>query len=351
MLFIEVTLNGATRDKTVAPLATASSSLSGREERLSGRTQELARKKLWMERVYAQSIDRAAESVPTTTELSGTLPSFFVIGPPRTGTTWLYEILRERTLLPAPTKETRFFDTHFHRGLDWYSAHFPASPTKYRIGEVAPTYFASTKASERIAKVLPEARVVCIFRNPVERILSLYKLKCAYGLIPWTFEQAMVRDPEMLESGKYATKLQAWQCALGGDQVMPLLYDDLKHAPQSFLNTLVDFIGVPRFALKESQTQSVHASEVMTYPRSYRRTRNASTLADWFKARRLDRVVAAVRNSPLRRLFLGGGPPFAELPLEIVSGLYDLFRPEVEKLETMLNRDLSAWKSIREQAA
>src|SRR3981081_2037483 len=109
-------------------IATASSSLSGREERLSGRTQELARKKLWMERVYAQSTDRAAESVPTTTELSGTLPSFFVIGPPRTGTTWLYEILRERTLLPAPTKETRFFDTHFHRGVEWYRSHFPASP-------------------------------------------------------------------------------------------------------------------------------------------------------------------------------------------------------------------------------
>jgi len=253
-----------------------------------------------MERVYAPSIDQSEESIRTASKTARTLPSFFVVGPPRTGTTWLYEILRQRAVLPTPTKETRFFDTHFHRGLDWYSAHFPASPAQRLVGEVAPTYFASTKASERIAKLLPAAKVVCVFRNPVERILSLYKLKCAYGLIPWTFEQAMVRDPEMLESGRYATRLQAWQGTLGRDQVMSMLYDDLRDEPQTFLNTLADFIGLPRFVLKESETRSVHASEFMTQPRSYRRTRNASTLAEWFKARRLDRLVAAVRNSPLR---------------------------------------------------
>jgi len=313
---------------------------------VSSQAEELARKRLWIERVYGQSIGDAQGPVQDSVD---PLPSFFVIGPPRTGTTWLYEILRERTLLPAPTKETRFFDTHFHRGMEWYRAHFPSSATDCRIGEIAPTYFASTEASERIAEVLPRAKVVCVFRNPVERVMSLYKVKCAYGLIPWTFEQAMVRDPEMLESSRYATKLKAWQRTLGKDRVLAMVYDDLRDQPQSFLDTLVDFIGVPRFELTELQTRSVHASETMTYPRSYNRTRSASTMADWFKARRLDRIVAAVRNSPVRKLFLGGGPPFAELPLGIVHELHELFRPEVEELESMLNRDLSAWKSMGER--
>ncbi|MFY9559311.1 MAG: sulfotransferase [Terriglobales bacterium] len=317
---------------------------------LSSRAEELARKRSWIERIYAASINNAQGVVRATSDSIRSLPSFFVIGPPRTGTTWLYEILQERTLLPAPTKETRFFDTHFHRGIEWYRAHFPASTTDQRIGEIAPTYFASSEASERIANILPKAKVVCVFRNPVERVMSLYKLKCAYGLIPWTFEQAMVRDPEMLESSRYATKLKAWQRALGKDQVLATVYDDLRDEPQSFLNRLVDFIGVPRFELTASQTRCVHTSETMTHPRSYHRTRSASTMADWFKARRLDGLVAAVRNSSLRKLFLGGGPPFAELPLEIVLSLYERFRPEVEELETMLNRDLSAWKSMGEHS-
>jgi hypothetical protein len=180
--------------------------------------------------------------------------------------------------------------------------------------------------------------------------MSLYKLKRAYGLIPWNFEQAMIRDPEMLESSRYATKLKAWQRALGREQVLVTLYDDLRGEPQKFLNTLVDFVGVPRFALTHSQTMCVHASETMTHPRSYHRTRRATALADWCKARQLDKIVAAVRNSPLRKLFLGGGSPFAEVPMETLLGLYELFRPEVEELESMLNRDLSAWKSIGEEA-
>jgi hypothetical protein len=276
------------------------------------------------------------------------LPSFFVIGPPRTGTTWLHEILRDQAVLPAHTKETRFFDTHFHRGIEWYCSHFPASAANRRIGEIAPTYFASTEAVDRIATVLPHAKVVCVFRNPAERVLSLYRLKRAYGLIPWTFEQAMTRDPEMLESSRYATRLKAWQAALGSGQVLAALYEDLQNDPQYFLDTVVDFVGIPRFQLTATQVQRVHSSDVMTHPRSYHRTRRASMMADWCKARKLDKLVAAVKNSPLRRLFLGGGPSFAELPHEVAIGLYKLFRPEVEELENMINRDLSAWKSLDE---
>jgi hypothetical protein len=48
------------------------------------------------------------------------------------------------------------------------------------MGEVAPTYFASNEARERLANTIPDAKIVCIFRNPVDRILSLYRLKRAY---------------------------------------------------------------------------------------------------------------------------------------------------------------------------
>ena len=316
---------------------------------LAKRVEESGHNRSWIERISATAIGRARGNGLNTSNGNG-LPSFFVVGPPRTGTTWLYEILRDRTILPAPTKETRFFDKHFHRGIDWYRAHYAHAAANRHVGEIAPTYFASIEASERIARTLPQAKVVCVFRHPVERVMSLYKLKRAYGLIPWNFEQAMICDPEMLESSRYATKLKAWQRALGTEQVLAMLYDDLRDKPQEFLDTLVDFVGVPRFTLTHSQMMCVHASETMTHPRSYHRTRRATALADWCKARQLDKIVAAVRNSPLRSLFLGGGSPFAELPRDILLRLYELFRPEVQELEDMLNRDLSAWKSIGEEA-
>lgn len=112
------------------------------------------------------------------------LPSFFVIGPPRTGTSWLHGVLSHGAWLSNPTKETRFFDRYFHRGVEWYRSHYHGVYTDRRIGEIAPTYFASAEARERIARMIPHARVVCVFRHPVDRVLSLYRLKRAYGLIP-----------------------------------------------------------------------------------------------------------------------------------------------------------------------
>jgi sulfotransferase family protein len=272
------------------------------------------------------------------------LPSFFVIGPPRTGTSWLDSVLSQGAWLSNPTKETRFFDRHFHRGLDWYGSHYRKATAADRpIGEVAPTYFASTEARERIALTIPHAKVVCIFRNPVDRVLSLYRLKRAYGLIPWNFEEALERDLELLESSRYATHLKAWQNALGFRHVLAMVFDDMQRDPQSFLDTLVDFVGVARLKLMPSQIRRVLTSEGMTAPRSYHWTRGAALLADWSRGRRLDTLVATAKNLGLPKLFLGGGPALEKLsPIQRLK-LHELFRPEVEELQTLIHRDLSSW--------
>jgi hypothetical protein len=272
------------------------------------------------------------------------LPSFFIVGPPRTGTSWLHVILSRCAWLSSPTKETRFFDKHFHRGFEWYGSHYRGSAENRLIGEISPTYFASNEARERIASLIPNARVVCSFRNPVERVLSLYRLKRAYGLIPWSLAQALVCDPELMESSRYASYLKAWQSALGSDQVLVTFYEDLQRDPQSYLDTITNFVGLPRLKLAQSQTRRVLTSETMSQPRNYHLTRTAALLAEWSRARRLDGIVAAAKRMGLLQFFVGGGPAFPQLPPSDLLKLYELFRPEVDALEVMLNRDFSAWK-------
>lgn len=274
------------------------------------------------------------------------LPSFFILGPPRTGTTWLHKILAPHTNLPSPTKETRFFDQHFDRGLDWYLAHFAPRRRSEIRGEVAPTYFASAQARERLARLIPSAKVVCIFRNPVERVLSLYRVKRAYGISPWTFEQALLKDPELFESGRYATHLKAWQHALGKEQVLPAVFDDIRHEPQKFLDTLTDFIGASRITLLAPQLELVHASEALTHPRSYLLTRAASAIADWCKAERLDGLLAATKRRSLLKLLLRSGAKFETVSGDLALKIYNLFRPEIEELELMLKRDFRMWKGL-----
>lgn len=271
------------------------------------------------------------------------LPSFFIIGPPRTGTSWLQHVLGQRVSLSHPTKETRFFDKHFDRGIQWYGSHYRRVSTG-PVGEVAPTYFASSDARERIAALIPSAKIVCTFRNPVDRVLSLYKLKRAYGLIPWSFEDALLRDPELLESSRYVKHLKEWRRIFGESQVMATVHDDIEANPQSYLDRVLDFLGVPRFTLAPSHVGRVLASEEMSEPRHYGWTRGAILFADWARKQRLDSVVATAKRMGALKLFVGGGRPFEELTNFQKAKLRHFFRPEVDALETMLNRDFSAWK-------
>jgi len=298
-----------------------------------------------MDRIAAGTQDVSQGLTAGCVDDCNSLPSFFVVGPPRTGTSWLYQVLRDHVHLPKTTKETRFFDKYFEHGLRWYLAHYTGSSNGTPSGEIAPTYFASMNARERIALTFPKAKIVCSFRNPVDRVISLYRLKRAYGMIPWSFEEALDNDPELIETSMYATHLKMWLETVGPERVLVTLYDDLREDPQSYVNTVADFIGLQRFKLLPSQKRPVNDSAPLTEPRSYFRTRSALALAEKLKAKRLDGVVALFRNSPLMKLLLSGGPAFREISRDVVAKLYERFRPEVEELEILLKRDLTAWKS------
>jgi hypothetical protein len=256
----------------------------------------------------------------------------------------LHEVLSKRVSLSHPTKETRFFDKHFDRGLEWYASRYRKAVPGRPIGEVAPTYFASPEARERIAALIPRARIVCTFRNPVDRVVSLYRLKRAYGFIPWNFEEALERDPELMESSRYSAHLKHWQKTFGQSQVMVTVHEDMQADPQGYVDRVVDFIGVPRVTLVATHRRRVLTSEGMTQPRNYYLTRAAILLSEWSRARQFDSVVAAAKKLGALRLFVGGGTPFPEIPSVQRAKLRALFRPDVDELEGMLNRNLSAWK-------
>jgi Sulfotransferase domain len=274
------------------------------------------------------------------------LPRFLIVGPPRTGTSWIHSVLSSRAVLPAVNKETRFFDLHFHRGLSWYLRQFPKCPSPGApSGEVGPTYFSSPVARENIFKTLPGVKVLCIFRNPVERIVSLYRLKRAYGMIEGDLERALQCDDELLESGKYATHLKAWIRRFGTEQVQVAFYETLKTQPQCFADKMADFAGVPRFLLGPADLRYVHKSEVLTIPRHYHVTRHASEVAEWMKVHGLGKLVSRIRHSRVGHVLLQGGSRFASLEPRVTQGILETLRSEIDELEDMLNVDLSDWKS------
>lgn len=111
------------------------------------------------------------------------LPDFLIIGAPKCGTTSLYGYLVQHpSVLPAMCKEVRFFDQFSHKPLGWYRGHFPTRWAVRRAekdvggrvltGEATPTYLMLDVAPGRAYDVAPEAKLIAVLRNPVDRAYS-----------------------------------------------------------------------------------------------------------------------------------------------------------------------------------
>ncbi len=272
------------------------------------------------------------------------LPDFIAVGPPRTATTWLHEVLQGHVCLPADRKETDFFTRFYDRGIDWYGDHFRQCDGQVPVGEVSPMYFASPQARERIAQHLPDCKIVCSFRDPVERAYSNYRMLRRIVATKVDFERAATTRGDLLESNRYGTHLEKWFETFGRDRVQVLIYDDLESSPQAFLDSVCNFIGVARFPLSSSKVGAERVLTVNSQPPNPQLAKLARNVVGWFVNRRYYRAANAVRASNIIKYMLEGGDPFPPLNSEVADRLRELYRPEVEKLEHLIGRDLSSWK-------
>ena len=124
------------------------------------------------------------------------LPSFIMIGAQRCGTTSLFRVLsaHPQTLPATFRKGVNYFDLNYYRGMRWYRGHFPIAGTArlQQRGRAEPVAFEASGyylyhpfALERLARDLPQTRLVVMLRDPVERAFSAYRHEYARG-----YEQA-----------------------------------------------------------------------------------------------------------------------------------------------------------------
>jgi len=275
------------------------------------------------------------------------LPDFIGVGPPRTATTWLHEVLSGHVGLPEGVKETDFFVWQYSKGLEWYAAHFRNSLPDRPIGEFSPNYFVGTQTRERIAKDLPGCKIICTLRDPVERTYSHYRKMREGEYFSGSFEECLEKRPDALEWSKYATHVGAWRRLFGAERVLVLIQDDLKASPRNFLDQACDFIGIPRISLANSASQDKLVNAIPSLPRNPRLARTARIVRDRLQKRGSYGLVNLFKKTGLRNFLFSGGPGFEPIRAETDARLRQFFRSEVEALEGMLGRDLSAWKRGR----
>ena len=103
------------------------------------------------------------------------LPNFLIIGAPKAGTTSLAAHLDAHPdVFVAEEKEVHYFDDNFDRGDAWYESRFAKGAGRRAVGDATPTYMFRQTALERMAALLPDAKLIAVLRNPVDRMYSHY---------------------------------------------------------------------------------------------------------------------------------------------------------------------------------
>jgi hypothetical protein len=194
------------------------------------------------------------------------LPTFLIVGAMRSGTTSLARSIGAHPdVFMVPTKELHFFDSHFDRGIDWYESHFADAGAAGAIGEATPRYMYLEPAAARMASVVPEAKLVVILRDPVDRAYSHYWMNRARAFETLSFADALAAEADRgpgryayVGRGRYLEQLQRLCRHYPREQLLVLFLDELRARPQETFSAAVTFIGVGDAPLPAIVSSSVN---------------------------------------------------------------------------------------------
>jgi hypothetical protein len=138
-----------------------------------------------------------------------TLPDFFILSGGRCGSTSLFAILCAHPQVMAPShKEVHFFDRNYERGIDFYRRLFPLAihrrarerrlGSKVLTGEATTYYLLHPAVPSRVFAALPQARLIVMLRDPVDRAYSHYQLAVRAGKETLSFEEALDAEERRL---------------------------------------------------------------------------------------------------------------------------------------------------------
>lgn len=290
-----------------------------------------------------------------------TLPNFIIIGAAKAGTTALYWYLAEHPdVFMSRVKETFYFaygldaagnllygDPEAHRfpvrTLSEYEALFADADGALAIGEASPIYLECPQAAGRIRSLIPDARLICTLRHPVDRAYSdfqMYLRRRGRRLDPardLTADAAWARpDSRWMAVSRYHEQLVRYFDLFPREQLHVILSGDLKGHPVESVQQLYGFVGVDATFTPDFDTPhnvggipvSALLEKVFTSPaiRTALEPWLPDRAANWFRRLR----TRAMRKAPA-------------LPPDLRAELTSRFRDDILRTSELIGRNLDHW--------
>jgi hypothetical protein len=222
------------------------------------------------------------------------LPDFIIVGTQKGGTSSLYASLcLHPQIRPVIEKELHFFDLQFHRGKSWYQAQFPLRSSRLHSfgvkhppaisGEASPYYLFHPHVPKRILTLIPQAKIIILLRNPIDRAYSHYHHNVRKQRESLSFEEAIRQEPSRLHHefdrmmqddcylshahqhfsylarGIYIEQIRRFEAVFPKNQMLILQSECLFARPEQTYQDVIAFLGVDAWSPKRFKPRNVNS--------------------------------------------------------------------------------------------
>lgn len=293
------------------------------------------------------------------------LPSFFVIGAQKAGTTTLHDWLIQQPDVCLPSiKETHFFnlDERYHQGIDWYLQQFPECEDGAVVGEICPAYLFFEVVPLRIKKDIDSPKFIIIFRDPIDRAYSHYLMSFGRGHETLSFVEALLAEEKRLSAddnrfalfhhsyiarGKYCEQVKRYKRIFPASEFLYIKFNDLFSEKEGFesykkICSFIDIKSEPEIADRNKKSNQASTSRSLLlrnflYKSSWRSVRRAmgGMFGDSIKIK-IRRGIEKLNQSPVNKDNL-------RKPVDIPEPILNTLRNEILELQDMTGLDLHEW--------
>ena len=286
------------------------------------------------------------------------LPDFFIVGAPKAGTTSLYVYLgKHPEIFMSPVKEPNFFSFEEikKQGLYYkkenietlkeYMALFEEAGEQQKVGEASVSYLFYPSVPAKIKKAVPNAKIIILLRNPVERAFSHYLMDLKLGYVDIDFEKVVMQKTDHVFSelyyqqyvklGFYYEQVKRYIDTFGKENIFIILTDELESSPFEIYKKVCDFLGVSLFEEINFEKFNAYMEPAGSFVKFVYSLGFLRTLVKKIVSN--ERARGFIRSKLFKK---------QEKPVildNVRNFLINLYKKDIEKLESLISKDLSDW--------
>ncbi|WP_263785475.1 sulfotransferase family protein [Salinibacter grassmerensis] len=262
--------------------------------------------------------------------------NLFIIGVNKAGTSWLYYLLNHHPdVFMADAKELYYFgdegpNEERPESLEAYHRHFPFDQNYRYFGDATVMYYKSAATADEIQDYNPDAKILAIVRDPIQRLLSQFRYNKQLGLIDeaTSLSEALSNRRYLIDTSHYEETLPAYAGRFGADQFKVVSLEAGRADPGAFWAGLLHFLDLPHAPRPEADDQPENPTGSPAFRAVYRSTvRPLRRCFPWAYRWLLGSTVARQAKLALLRLLGKASAKTEALSPEMEAQLREEFAP------------------------